>query len=200
MSGERRQDNFIETCERCHGRCCYEARPPLTRRRTRLILKHLDGRKSDAGFNVHVGRYSHPEELGDGYCVLFDRASGLCRVHPTKPETCVAGPVTFDIDWRRGVIEWYLKQEKICPLAGTMARDNVALARHLESAKQEILRLVEELEINELLAVLEVEEDDTFKIGENHLPQRILEKRMRSSTREDTRARSPRSHMNPLGP
>jgi Fe-S-cluster containining protein len=200
LCGGRRQEDFIETCERCHGKCCYEARPPLTRNRIKLILRHLDERNSDAGFSVHAGRYSHPEELGDGYCVLFDRASGLCRVHPTKPETCAAGPVTFDIDWRRGVIEWYLKQEKICPLAGTMARDNVALTRHLESAKQEILRLVDELEISELLAVLEVEEDDTFKIGEDHLPQRILEKQMSSAIREDTPARTLHSHTNPLGP
>jgi Fe-S-cluster containining protein len=160
----------------------------------------LDERSCDSDFSVHPGRYHYPEELGDGYCVLFDRTSGLCRVHPAKPETCVAGPVTFDIDWRRGVIEWYLKEERICPLAGAMAKDNVALARHLESAKKEILRLVEELEINELLAVLEVEEDDTFIIGEDHLPEMVLKKRTRVAIREDRLERTPRNRMNPSGP
>jgi len=124
----------------------------------------------------HTGHYCHPEERSDGFCILFDPSSGLCRAHPVKPETCVAGPITFDINRKEGKIEWYLKAEKICPLAGEMAQDNSSLLKHLEAAKREILHLVDELEGSELQAILEIEEEDTYKIGEDELPEIVLKK------------------------
>ena len=177
--GDSRQANFVETCERCRSKCCYHARPPLTKQRAETISRYLKERGE--ALPTWTGRYSHPEERADGYCILFDPATGLCRVHPVKPETCVAGPITFDVNRVEGKLEWYLKTEKICPLAGEMARDKASLSKHLEAAKREILRLVDELEGNELRAILEIEEDDTFKIGEDPLPERVLKKLRASS-------------------
>jgi len=93
-----------------------------------------------------------------------------------KPETCVAGPITFDINLRTKKIEWYLKMEKICPLAGVVYKDKESLTKHLESAKREILTLVRELDPEALKAILKIEEPETFKIGEDNIENRILEK------------------------
>jgi hypothetical protein len=175
LTEDARQANFIKICERCRSKCCYHARPPLTKLRAETISRYLKERGGEA-FLGRGERYSHPEERDDGYCTLFDPASGLCRVHPVKPETCVAGPVTFDINLEAGKIEWYLKAEKICPLAGELARDDASLSKHLEAAKREIMRLVDGLEGCELLAILEIEEEETFKIGEDPLPERVLKK------------------------
>lgn len=175
MAEELRQTNFLRICERCRSKCCFEARPPLTKNRIEIISHHL----KDIGgkdFSKCVEAYSHPEELADGYCTLFDNTNGLCSVHPVKPETCVAGPITFDINLKDGKIEWYLKTEKICPLAGEMARDPEALSKHLVAAKREILNLVERLEGRELRAILEIKEEDTYKIGEAPLPKHVLMK------------------------
>lgn len=175
MAEKSRQKNFLKICEKCHSKCCYQARPPLTKSRAKKIDCFLKETKGDA-FLLHVGRYSHPEELADGYCILFDRVSGLCKAHPVKPETCVAGPITFDINRKDGKIEWYLKNEKICALAGDMARNDPSLSKHLEVAKREILRLVNGLERTEIQAILEIDEEDTYKVGEDPLPERVLRK------------------------
>ena len=97
-------------------------------------------------------------------------------MHPVKPETCVAGPITFDINKKTGKIEWYLKLEKICPLAGIMNRDKEALKEHLKVAKREILQLVRELPPKALQAILRIEEPDTFRIDEDELSEDILRK------------------------
>jgi len=169
-----RQSNFLRVCEGCQSKCCYQARPPLTKSRTEAISRYL--KEKGQVFLKKTERYSYPEERADGYCTLFDSANELCKVHPVKPETCVAGPVTFDINLETGKIEWYLKTKKICPLAGEMARDKEALSKHLEAAKREILRLVNELPGSELRAILEIEEEDTYKIGEEPLSERVLKK------------------------
>jgi hypothetical protein len=93
-----------------------------------------------------------------------------------KPETCVAGPITFDINTETGKIEWFLKMEKICPLAGILYRDQETLNKHLKSAKRELLQLVRDLEAESLRAILKIEEPDTFKIDEDKLDKEVLSK------------------------
>lgn len=93
-----------------------------------------------------------------------------------KPETCVAGPITFDINRKNGNVEWYLKKGKMCALAGEMAHNDRSLSKHLEVAKREILRLINELERSEIQAILEIDEEDTYKVGEDQLPERVLRK------------------------
>jgi hypothetical protein len=77
----------------------------------------------------------------------------------------VAGPITFDINRVSGKIEWYLKMERICPLAGTMYKDKSLLKKHFETARREILQLVRELNPQALKFILTRGEPDTFKIA-----------------------------------
>jgi len=122
------------------------------------------------------GEYAFPRETEGGYCVFLDKTTKRCRIHPVKPETCVAGPITFDINRETGKIEWFLKMEKICPLAGVLSRDEESLERHMKSAKREILRLVEDLDAEALDAILTIEEPDTFKVGEDNLDSKVVAK------------------------
>ena len=169
-----RQKNFIQVCAKCQTNCCYDARPPLTRRRIEIIQNHLQSRGNVPKLNQ--GEYCFPEEYADGYCSLLDANARQCVVHEVKPETCVAGPITFDIDRRTGKMEWYLKTEEICPLAGILAKDRSLLLEHLSSARRELFRLVSELKGSELSAILRIEEESTIKIGEESLPERVLKK------------------------
>lgn len=127
--------------------------------------------------NVFVqADYTFPRENADNYCTFRDPKTTKCKIHVVKPETCVAGPVTFDINKNSQKIEWYLKTDRICSLAGEMYRNKAALEKHLESTKKEILRLVSELDAEDLQAILKREEPDTFKIGENNVKKSVLDK------------------------
>jgi Fe-S-cluster containining protein len=108
--------------------------------------------------------YVFPRLDKDGYCVFHDTKTRKCIVHPVKPETCVAGPITFDINKKTGKIEWFIKMQKICPLAGLVFEDKTLLKSHIESAKREINRLADELDSKALDAILEKDEPETFKI------------------------------------
>jgi len=120
--------------------------------------------------------YTFPRETEGNKCVFLDKNSKKCKIHPVKPETCVAGPVTFDINLEAGKIEWFLKTEKICPVAGALYQDKMELQRHLESARRELLKLVHDLDAEALQAVLKIEEPDTIKIGEEDLSPEVLAK------------------------
>lgn len=118
--------------------------------------------------------YAFPRETQDGYCIFFDKTTKKCRIHSVKPETCVAGPITFDINKQTGKLEWFLKTEKICPLAGALYRDEESFEKHAKSAKNEVLSLVQDLDSEALRAILSIEEPDTFKIGEDILPSKVV--------------------------
>jgi hypothetical protein len=120
--------------------------------------------------------YTFPREDAEGYCVFYDKQTRKCKVHPVKPETCVAGPITFDINKQTQKIEWYLKMEKICPLAGILHKNGEILKKHLESAKKEIFRLVHGLDPEALRAILKIEEPETFKIDEDPVGSDVLTK------------------------
>jgi len=120
--------------------------------------------------------YRFPREIEERRCCFFDRKTKKCQVHAVKPETCVAGPITFDINGDTGKIEWYLKTEKICPLAGALFRSKNELQRHVESAKRELLTLVRDLDAEALQAILKIGEPDTFKIDEDDLDAEVLRK------------------------
>jgi Fe-S-cluster containining protein len=120
-------------------------------------------------------RYVFPRETDDGYCVFRDKKTGKCLVHAVKPETCVAGPITFDINKKTTKIEWHIKMEKICPLAGVVYKDKRLLEKHLVSAKREIQRFVRDLDVEALKAILEIAEPETFKIAENNVAKNILD-------------------------
>ncbi len=173
---DERQKNFFNICGTCKINCCWDARPPITGRREKIILEYLrtQGIYLENPF-VHA-EYTFPREDANGYCIFYDKATRKCVVHPVKPETCVAGPVTFDINKTTGKIEWYLKIEKICPLAGVIYKDKALLKKHFEAARREILQLVRELTPEALRTILKREELDTFKIGEEELEGEVLRK------------------------
>jgi len=81
--------DFYSICSKCGGKCCKDAKPPLTRKRLQMLLESGVSAES-----IEFGRYAHPKVREDGYCVFFD---GKCAIHNIKPETCVAGPFTFDL-------------------------------------------------------------------------------------------------------
>jgi hypothetical protein len=173
--GER-QSNFFDICDRCSVTCCRSARPPLTLRRRQIIDAYL----KEQGFRIEnpftQTAYFFPREDAEGYCVFYDKKKKKCRIHPVKPETCVAGPITFDINMKTQKIEWHLKKEKICSLARAVGKNEETLKKHLVSAKREILKLVGDLDSKSLKAILEIGEPETFKIGEDDIRKDLLDK------------------------
>ena len=171
-----RQKNFFSTCNTCKSCCCQNARPPITQKRRKIIEDYLvaQGLRVDKPFETT--EYVFPRETREGFCVFFDEETRRCRVNIVKPETCVAGPITFDINLQTGKIEFYLKFERICPLAGKLKKDMVALEKHLNSAKRELLTFVGELDAEALSAILQIDEPETWKIGEALLSKDVLER------------------------
>ncbi len=178
MSSENRQksrqNNFYNICSKCPNGCCNGARPPLTKQRKAIILSFLEtnGVKIIDPF-TNTG-YSFPRETSEGYCIFWSIDSKKCQVQPVKPETCVAGPITFDINLRTGKVEWWLKKETICPLTGALYRRKEDLDDHVKSARTEILRLIHDLDVGELRAILAIEEPETFKIDEDTLDPKLV--------------------------
>jgi len=176
----KRQSDFFDVCGRCNIICCKEARPPVSPRRRKLIENYLrTHRLKDVEFPYfdESHHYTHPREMPEGYCIFYDQKTRRCRIHPVKPETCVAGPITFDINPRRGKLEYYIKLGKICPLAGKMHEIGTAdLKKHMKSAKREIRRVVRDLEPGALRAILKIEEPDTLKVDEEKLEEEVLRK------------------------
>jgi len=176
--GEKpRQANFFNVCEGCRGICCFGARPPITSKRKAIIENYLKTTALVIENTFEEKKlYTFPRETESNQCVFLDKDTKKCQIHPVKPETCVAGPITFDINLKTGKIEWFLKTEKICPLAGTLYRNKSALQCHLESARRELLKLVHDLDAEALHVILKIEEPDTFKIGEEDLNPEVLTK------------------------
>ncbi|MEM4704579.1 MAG: YkgJ family cysteine cluster protein [Candidatus Bathyarchaeia archaeon] len=166
--GKTRQTNFFDVCRTCQSySCCFGTLPPITAKRRRIIEDYLrkEGIMVEDAFVEE--EYVFPRVKADGYCVFHDARTRKCLIHPVKPETCVAGPVTFDINKNTGKLEWFIKFEKICQLAGVVYRDKILLENHLKAAKKEIQTLVKELSARELKAILCKDEPETFKIGED---------------------------------
>jgi Fe-S-cluster containining protein len=176
QSKGERQSNFFNVCRNCRDSCCRNARPPISSRRKKIIEAYLKKHHIliDNPF-VHAS-YVFPKEDSEEYCIFYDKASMKCIVHSVKPETCAAGPVTFDINLTNRKVEWFLKKDKICALAGTLYKNKEILKKHVESAKKEILNLLHELDPEALQAILKIDEPETFKIDENDISDEISNK------------------------
>jgi Fe-S-cluster containining protein len=151
-------------CDRCGGLCCRDAHPPLSRDRIDEIVS--------AGYpfgNIEYRGYSCLATGEDGMCVMF--RSGHCRIQAIKPETCRAGPFTFDIV--NGVLEIWLKHDHICPLAGLLREEAEAYDRLCAVARDELLRLVRSLPPGDLAAICRVPEPETDKVAEILLEEDI---------------------------
>ena len=167
---DKRQDDFFDTCSDCktNWSCCHETTPPVTDKRMKIIQNFLKENNIQTQDPFVKTSYVFPRLDKDGYCVFHDAKTRKCIVHSVKPETCVAGPITFDINKKTGEIEWFIKMQKICPLAGCVFEDKTLLKSHVESAKREIKRLVDELDPKALDAILKKDEPETFKIDRKH--------------------------------
>jgi uncharacterized protein len=166
----------FDVCSQCNLLCCREANPPLTEARVKIISAYLQGRgiKTDELF-VREG-YTHPATDAEGICALFNKQTGKCSVHPVKPETCRAGPVTFDINLQTGKAEWFLKKGQICALAEVLFKDKTRFQQHFEAAKPELMQLICQLDEASLRAILRIPEPETFKVCEDALPKEVLKK------------------------
>jgi uncharacterized protein len=151
------EDLFSQACSQCGGKCCCEACPPLTAERIAILVRN-GVRPQD----IDNGTYKRLKIKNDGYCVMFEEKR--CSIHSVKPETCVAGPFTFDM--KGDVLEIYLKKESICPFV-TYLKQDTATYRHLyDLAVSHITRLVRTLPPKELAEVLKVEEPETEKVAD----------------------------------
>lgn len=171
-----READFYDICKRCPDGCCTGVRPPLTLGRQREIREYVKTNGIAAEDLFEKSTYVFPREKKDGRCIFLDESTKRCKIHPVKPETCVAGPITFNVNAETGKIEWFLKKDKICHLAEPLHKDKEEYRKHVRSAKKEILRLLHGLDANALRALLAVEEPDTVKVGENKAPLDILAK------------------------
>jgi Fe-S-cluster containining protein len=173
-----RQNDFFDTCSECKTAysCCNDTTPPITRKRRKVIECYLKESNIFITEPFATIGYTFPRLNANMYCVFHDQKTRRCMIHPVKPETCVAGPITFDINVKTGRVEWYLKMDMICQLASVVFGDKKLLKKHLESAREEILRLVKELDSGDLKAILKKSEPETFKIAEEDIDRSLLDK------------------------
>ena len=98
----------------------------------------------------------------NGLCILSK--NGTCAIHTIKPETCRAGPFTFDV--KDNVIEIYLKFPGICPLVTLLKATPEAYQFQYDLAVKSITHLVSNLTQAELDAICRIEEPETEKVAE----------------------------------
>jgi hypothetical protein len=166
----------FDVCSECKMMCCQGANPPLSAKRKKIIIAYLKKECTYSAVVFDDEAYSHPKADSQEYCVLYNRDTGKCRVHSVKPETCVAGPITFDINLQAGKVEWFLKKGSICAFAQKLYADDTKFHEHFEAVKPEIIRLICELDAEALRAILKIPEPETFKVGENELPLEVRKK------------------------
>ena len=166
----------FDVCSQCKSICCQDAKPPLTEKRKQIISEYLKKQKITIKEPFSKEEYSYPAVDDEVYCGFFNKDSGKCSVHPVKPETCISGPITFDINFKTKKVEWFLKKDELCAFAGILYKNQAGFKEHLEIAKKQIMRLIKELSAEELRAIVKIEEPQTFKIGEDDLPQQVAYK------------------------
>lgn len=153
-------------CRECGGACCIGAHPPLTLERRRVIEDLLG-----TGEYFEYAGYMRLKCTADGSCVLLEQ--GRCRVNSHKPETCLAGPFTFEV--RDGVIDLYLKKKSICPLVAFLESNREAYREQFNLAVRSIRRLVSRLSDAELGVINSIDEPETEKVAEIPRPARETE-------------------------
>ncbi|NLK26527.1 MAG: YkgJ family cysteine cluster protein [Euryarchaeota archaeon] len=134
-------DLLTTICERCGGRCCFYAKPPLTEERTSVLLEN--GMTSD---DILFQNYRKLDCKSTGFCVGYQ--DGRCTIHHVKPETCVAGPFTFKVSG--DMLEIRIRQERICDLARFLNNNPEVYREQYELALQNITSLLKALPPEEL--------------------------------------------------
>jgi len=144
-------------CMDCGGHCCIDAHPPLS--------KSCYQRLVDAGVPLtafETTGYTRLKTKENGECILSE--NGKCRIHSIKPETCRAGPFTFDV--QGDTLEIYLKHERICPIVPLLKETPEAYRQQYERAVASITHLVRNLTPAEIAEICRIDEPDTEKVAE----------------------------------
>ena len=165
----------FDVCSICKKSCCQDAKPPLTKTRMEIIVEYLNGHRTVEPMFSHED-YSFPSVDQNGFCVFYKKETKKCMIHDVKPETCQAGPITFDINLKTMKVEWFLKESNLCVFAGKLSENAPEVSEHLAAAKLSLVNLIRELEDEDLRAILKIEEPETFKISEDQLPKEIFTK------------------------
>jgi Fe-S-cluster containining protein len=144
-------------CLRCGGHCCEEAHPPISEYCYRRLVA--------AGVPEEVFErdgYRSIRTRDDGTCICC--TGGKCRIHAIKPETCRAGPFTFDV--KGDTIEIFLKFEEICPVVRLYKDTPEAYRQQYNLAVKSISHLVSNLTEDEIAAICRIGEPQTEKVAE----------------------------------
>lgn len=176
MSEDNGTTYSFDVCSQCRSICCQDAKPPLTLNRKKNLQAYLKEHKINVKEEFVTEDYTHPVTDEQLYCVLFNKQTGKCMVHPVKPETCVAGPVTFNINFSTKKVEWFLKTKELCTYAGVLYTQKAAFKEHFEIAKKQIMSLIEQLSADELRALMKIDEPQTFKFAEDNLTKDVIKK------------------------
>ena len=149
-------------CDDCHlaGGCCFEARPPLSQKRIDILMENGDS--ADA---IEFVGYKRLRLRQDGFCVLF--RDGKCSIHDIKPETCVAGPFTFDIE--DDMLQIFLKRESICPMVRFLRANRKAYDALFETSVEKIMDLIRSVPEEEMAQILQIDEPQTDLVAEIRL-------------------------------
>ncbi|MCK9405267.1 MAG: YkgJ family cysteine cluster protein [Methanothrix sp.] len=149
-------------CDDCHlaGGCCFEARPPLSQKRIDMLMEN--GVSADA---IEFVGYKRLCLRQDGFCVLF--RDGKCSIHDIKPETCVAGPFTFDIEG--DMLQIFLKRESICPMVRFLRANRKAYDALFETSVEKIMDLIRSVPEEEMAQILQIDEPQTDLVAEIRL-------------------------------
>ena len=150
------------SCQGCrlHGGCCFEARPPLSQKRIDILMEN--GVSADA---IEFVGYKRLRLRQDGFCVLF--RDGKCSIHDIKPETCVAGPFTFDIEG--DMLQIFLKRESICPMVRFLRANRKAYDALFETSVEKIMDLIRSVPEEEMAQILQIDESETDLVAEIRL-------------------------------
>jgi uncharacterized protein len=133
------------------------AMPPLTQRRIDILL--ANGIKNE---HIEFNGYKRLRLKPDGYCVLFH--DGRCIVHSVKPETCMAGPFTFDV--KGNILQIFIKKPSICPMVKVLKEDRDAYNGLFELATGKIIDLLKDLPPQELAEIVKIDEPETELVAE----------------------------------
>ena len=169
---------FSKLCISCSTGCCTHVCPPITLERKRIIDRYLRDHElwPCDWLNSTSRHYAFPHETPDGSCIFFDVVQRTCRIHPVKPETCRAGPITFDLNIRQERVIWYLKSGTDCLIAAELRRHPEVLSSYLSTAKKALHQLICRLESSALQAILLIDEPNVSRIGEDPFPATKLKK------------------------
>jgi Fe-S-cluster containining protein len=165
-----------DVCSECKIVCCQDAKPPVSESRKKILKEYLKKQKINVEKPFSKESYSYPSVDEQVLCIFNSKETKKCLVHSVKPETCRAGPITFDINFKTKKVEYFLKKSEICAYAGELFKNKAAFNDHFEVAKKEIIRLIKELDADELRVLMKIEEPQTFKVGEDDLPIEVVRK------------------------